>query len=104
MLQLQFAYVLVEKLNHNSSSTSDSEVLVLLSLLTMILHKSVENVGFLSQATEAILSNEQLQNTVTSLLAKAKDESSFISKLDLETRDGRIWGCMLTFHLLCLRW
>ena len=72
MLQLQFAYLLVEKLNHNNSGTSDSEVLVLLSLLTMILHKSVENVGFLSQATEAILSNEQLQNTVTSLLAKAK--------------------------------
>ena len=91
------------KLNHNNA-TSDVEVPVLLSLMAMILHKSMENFGFLLQAAEAVLSNEELQNAVKKLLNKVKDESSLVAKLEWESVDGRFWGCMLTFHLLCLRW
>lgn len=103
MVKLQLAYVLAEKLTLNND-TSDVEVLVLLSLLAMILQKSMENFGFLSQAAEAILSNEELQSAVKSLLDKVKNQSSLVANLELESRDGKFWGCILTFHLLCLRW
>jgi hypothetical protein len=103
MVKLQLAYILAEKLTHNND-TSDVEVLVLLSLLAMILQKSMENLGFLSQAAEAILSNEELQNAVKSHLDKVKNQSSLVAKLELESRDGRFWGCILTFHLSCIRW
>lgn len=97
-------YTLAGQLNGFTCIAVEEEVLSLLSLMSLILHKSIENTGFLTQASGVIISNEQLQSSIRLCLANAAAQGSKLSSLDAESIDGKLLGCTLAFHLLCLRW
>ncbi|KAI5078441.1 hypothetical protein GOP47_0006112 [Adiantum capillus-veneris] len=103
LLVNQFVHPLADKLNFFGDTDADEELFSLLSLMGLILHKSIENTGFLAQASRIILSHEQLQNSIRSHLNKFGARGCNLLNLVAESMDGKVLACILAFHLLCLR-
>ncbi|KAH7447738.1 hypothetical protein KP509_01G119100 [Ceratopteris richardii] len=102
LLVEQFIYILADKLSMCVDAAVE-ELLSQLNIMSLVLHKSSENPGFLMQASGMILSNEQLQNAVASCLAISGSHNSKLLKLTAYSTDGKLLACLLAFHKLCLR-
>ncbi|MCO5562616.1 hypothetical protein L7F22_016244 [Adiantum nelumboides] len=104
LLVNQFVHPLADSLSCLDDAAHKEGLLSLLSLMGLILHKSTENTGFLTQASGVILSHEQLQNSIKSCLVDFGAQGCQLSDLVGESSDGKILACVLAFHLICLRW
>ncbi|MCO5572299.1 hypothetical protein L7F22_026052 [Adiantum nelumboides] len=99
----QFVHPLADSLNCLDDAAHKEGLLSLLSLMGLILHKSTENTGFLTQASGVILSHEQLQNSIKSCLVNFGAQGCKLSDLVGESSDGKILACVLAFQFICLR-
>ncbi|MCO5600601.1 hypothetical protein L7F22_054715 [Adiantum nelumboides] len=104
LLVNQFVHPLADSLSCLDDAAHKEGLLSLLSLMGLILHKSTENTGFLTQASGVILSHEQLQNSIKSCLVNFGAQGCKLSDLVGESSDGKILACVLASHLICLRW
>ncbi|MCO5593034.1 hypothetical protein L7F22_047039 [Adiantum nelumboides] len=99
----QFVHPLADSLNCLDDAAHKEGLLSLLSLMGLILHKSTENTGFLTQASGVILSHEQLQNSIKSCLVNFGAQGCKLSDLVGESSDGKSLACALAFQFICLR-
>eukprot|EP00249_Psilotum_nudum_P009345 c21868_g1_i4 orf=308-1789(+) len=99
----QSVYKLLAQLTDNSNPICRRETVQLLNLVSLIMHKATVVLGFLTEASMALLLNSQLHKTIDAHITQAAAQGSKVSECGLGICEGRDLCYFLVFYLLFLR-